>query len=372
MTRSEAGRRPGGRVAALIVGAGVVLAACGGQGASGAAPPSATSAGGPASAGSSASSAAPSGSGPASSDILEQTGSTISVPVTTVTGSSGDAKVTVQISVGGGPPATVVLDTGSAGLLIDASAVGSQVTDSGQQLDKNFVGGTVPATLAQAPVTLGGVTTSSPVGIGLLEAGSGAALFDGTSGLLGIATANGPTLSADLFSPTLQLPTPYQAGSVLDISPTGTGSWTLGPVTEPAGAVAVPLVAASGPPTTYPDGAPVYAKDVQLCWTIGSAAPACGPTDLDIGNPNTALNATTFASLNAGGDLLASGTAVQMATTQQQGLWSFTSGQTQGQDVVELAALGANTEFNTGIEYFYATTVAFDYANGRLLLAPKG
>lgn len=367
MTRSAASRWPGGRIGAIVVGAGVLLAACGGQGAS--SPSGATTAGGT-TAGTPAS--VPASGVPASSDILEQTGSTITVPVTTVTGSSGDAKVTVQISVGGGPPATVVLDTGSAGLLIDASMVGSQVVDSGQQLDKNFVGGTVPATLAQAPVTVGGVTTASPVGIGLLQAGSGAGLFDGTSGLLGIGTANGPTLNADLFSPTLQLPAPYQAGSMLDISPTGTGTWTLGPVTAPAGAVAVPLVAVSGPPTTYPDGAPAYAKDVQLCWTIGSAAPACGPTDLDIGNPNTALNSTTFAALDAGGDLLASGTGIVMGTTEKQTLWSFTSGQTQGQNVVELAALGANTEFNAGIEYFYANTVAFDYANGRLLLAPKG
>ena len=354
------------RVVVAVVAAGVVLAACAG-GSSGA-PGTGTSQ--PATGVSSGAAFAPTGS-----PDLEDTGtlsaaSTAQVPTTTVVGGNGDAQVTVQIEVGGGAPATVILDTGSSGLLIDASAVGSAVTDTGQQLDEGFVSGTVAATLGQAPVTIGGVSTTAPIGVGLVHTG-GSDIFNGYAGILGIATANGPTLNATVYTPAMQLPAPYDTGSVLDIPSSGTGTWTLGPVTPPAGATAIPFSPVAGAPTAYPDGGTVYAKDFALCWTIGTAEQACGPTDFDLGNANTALNSTTFAALGSSGDTLPAGTAIVVATPQKQPLWSFTSGNTKGQNLVELAPLGSTTEFNTGIEYFFANVLAFDYATGQLLVSPK-
>ena len=364
------------RWGAALLAAGV-LAACGGtSGTSGTSGMSGMSA---MSGGSTAPNQAPDTSSgaayaPGSSPDLEDTGTlsastTAVVPTTTVVGGNGDAQVTVQIEVGGGAPVTVILDTGSSGLLIDSSAVGSQVTDTGQQLDEGFVSGTVAATLGQAPVTIGGVTTSAPIGVGLVHSG-GSDIFNGTAGLLGIATANGPTLNATIFTPVMQLPAPYDTGSVLDIPATGTGTWTLGPVDAAAGATAIPFSAAAGAPTAYPDGATVYAKDFTLCWTIGTEQ-SCGPTDFDLGNANTALNSTTFAALGSSGDTLPAGTGIVMATPGKQQLWSFKSGDTKGQNLVELAPLGAATEFNTGIEYFFANVLAFDYATGELLINPK-
>ena len=357
--------RTGAVTIAVAVAAGVLLAACAGGSTDGGSGP-----GAPASSGASGAAFAP--VGPAD---LEDTGTlsvnaTIVVPTTTVVSADGDAQVTVQIEVGGGAPATVLLDTGSSGLLIDSSAVGSQVTDTGQQLDEGFVSGTVTATLGRAPVTIGGIGTSAPIGVGLVHSG-GEGMFNGTSGILGIASANGPALNPTVFTPVMQLPAPYDAGSTLDIPAGGAGTWTLGPVQAPAGATAIPLVPASGGPASYPGGGTVYAKDVPLCWTIGTAAPTCGPTDFDLGNANTAVNATTFADLGASGDTLPAGTAISVATTQKQPLWSFTSGDTRGQDLVEVAPLGSTTEFNTGIEYFTAHLVAFDYAGGRLLVTPR-
>lgn len=351
-----------------LLATGMVLAACSGGG---------TTSG--TSAGSGAPDAPPASSGaafaPASSPDLESTGplptgSTVVIPTTTVVGGSGDAQVTVQIEVGGGAPATVILDTGSSGLLIDASALGSQVTDTGEPIDKGFVSGTVAATLGQAPVTIGGVTTGSPIGVGLVH-GGGSAIFDGNAGILGIATANGPTLNTTVYTPVMQLPAPFNTGSVLDIPTSGAGTWTLGPVTESAGATAIPFSPAAGAPTTYPDGGTVYAKDLAICWIVGSTEPTCGPTDFDLGNANTALNSTTFAALGSAGDTLPTGTTIVMSTPQQQQLWSFTSGDTMGRNLVELAPLGNATEFNTGIEFFFANVLAFDYATGRLSITPK-
>lgn len=353
------------RVGAALLAAGVLLAACGGG----------TPGGGASTEPAPTDSSSGAAFAPTSSPDLENTGapsagSTAVVPTTTVVGSNGDAQVTVQIEVGDGAPATVILDTGSSGLLIDASAVGSAVTDTGQQLDEGFVSGTVVATLGQAPVTIGGVTTGGPIGIGLVHSG-GSDMFNGSAGILGIATANGPTLNPTVYTPVMQLPAPFDTGSVLDIPSTGAGTWTLGPVGAPAGAAAIPFSPAAGSPTSYPDGGQVYAKDFALCWTIGTAEPTCGPTDFDLGNANTALNSTTFAALGGAGDTLSAGTAITMATPQKQQLWSFTSGGTKGQNLVELAPLGSTTEFNTGIEFFFANVLAFDYATGQLLITPK-
>jgi hypothetical protein len=357
-----------------LAGLSLLLAACGASGGGSTASPTASPTPSP-----TASSTAATSSGaafaPTGSPDLENTGtpsagSTVVVPTSTVVGGNGDAQVTVQIEVGGGPPATVILDTGSSGLLIDASSVGPTVTDTGQQLAEDFVSGTVAATLGRAPVTIGGVTTSAPIGIGLVHSG-GAGMFNGKAGILGIATANGPTLDATVYTPVMQLPAPYDTGSVLDIPTSGGGTWTLGPVDEPAGATAIPFSPATGGPTSYPDGGTVYAKDLNLCWTVGSAQPTCGPTDFDLGNANTALNSTSFADLGSAGQTLPAGTDIVMATAHQQPLWSFTAGSTRGQNLVELAPLGSTTEFNTGIEFFFANLLAFDYAGGRLLIAPR-
>ncbi len=358
------------RLGAAVVAA-CVVAACGG------AASSTTGSSGSAAAGSSP--AATSGTA-GSPEVLEDTGTpasggaggtTITVPLTTATRSDGSSYVAVQIVVGGGPPATVQLDTGSSGLLINSSAVGSQVTDTGQQLNEGFVSGDVSATLAQAPVTIGGVTTGGPIGVGLLHSTGSGDPFSGTDGVLGIATANGPTLDATLFTPVMQLPAPYDSGSVLDVGSGGSGTWTLGPVSEPAGAVSLPLVPVTDSPTTYPNGSPAFAKDLVLCWTIGSAGSTCGPTDFDLGNWTPALNSTTFASLGAQGEKLPAGTDITMADQQDQTLWAFTTGQTPAENLVELAPLGSATEFNTGIGYFFDNVLAFDYANSRLLVAPK-
>ena len=356
----------GFRVGASILAAAALLAACGGSQVSS----SSSIATDPAA---SSTVVSPPGSNAGSSAATTQpTGSAVAVPVSTVPGrNGGDSIVTVAISVGGGAPVTVQLDTGSSGLLIDSTAVGSQVTDTGQQLNEGFVSGTVAATLAQAPVTIGGATTPSPIGIGLVQVGSGESPFGDTKGLLGIASANGPTLDTTLFSPSLQLPAPYDAGSVLDIAQTGTGTWTLGPVPEPAGAVALPFNAATGAPSSYPNGAAGFAKDLTLCWTIGSSGTFCGPTDFDLGNPTWALNSTTFASLGSSGSTLPAGTGITMTTPDKQPLTSFTTGQTPGQNLVVLAALGSATEFNTGIGYFFQNVIAFDYPNSRVLISTK-
>ncbi|MBM9467944.1 pepsin/retropepsin-like aspartic protease family protein [Nakamurella leprariae] len=316
----------------------------------------------------------PSTTSPASASSTVPSGPTLVVPVYTQPGDSGaDSIVVVDISVAGGDPVPVQLDTGSTGLVLNASAAGGALTDTGQAVSIPYVSGTVNGTLAQGVVTIGGVDTTAPVDLTVVPSGGTSPFATGTEGILGIATANGPELaSGQPYSPSLQLPSQYAGGSTLQIAASGAGSWTLGPVADPAGAAQIALEPVTGGMETYPSGNRVWAKDVQLCWTIGSEPQQCGPTDLDLGNGTTAINSTTFARLDAGGGTVAAGQPVTMTGPEQQSLWSFTTGTGSGEQDLKLAALGSATEFNTGIEYFVGRTIAWDYAGGRLLITEQG
>lgn len=300
---------------------------------------------------------------------LAATGAALPVPLTTTTSGSHDI-VTVSITVGGGDPFTVMLDTGSSGLLVDSSVVGSQVSATGGPFTQNYASGPVSGSLGTAVVGIGGVSTAQPITVGLIDPSSaGSAFPTGTHGILGVATGGGNT--PQLLAPNLQLPAPYAAGSTLQVGATdgAAGTWTLGPVSAPAGATAVPLVASDAGSST-PAGYPAFAKDVTLCWTIGSQANTCGATDLDTGNDTPALNATTYSSLGALHTVLPSGQPITMAPPDGAPLWSFTTGSTTGVDAVKLSSLGSDTQFNTGLPFFLGRTVAWNYASGQLLIGP--
>lgn len=300
------------------------------------------------------------------------TGSPVSVPITTYSLSGSALAVSVEISVGGGDPVPVTLDTGSAGLLIDSSAVGSQVSATGGPFTQNYASGGVSGSLGTAVVGIGATGTAEPVTIGLVDpSGASSAFPPGTRGILGVATTG--TSSAGLLSPSLQLPAPYNAGSTLQVGSTAgaIGTWTLGPVTAPAGSTSVPLVAQS-PSGPTPAGYPAFAKDVTLCWTVGSQPTSCAPTDLDTGNDTPALNATTFSGYGPVHTVIPSGLAVTIAPPNAAPLWSFTTGSTVGADAVKLSALGDQTQFNTGLPFFFGRTVAWNYAGGQLLIGPTG
>lgn len=309
------------------------------------------------------------GSGGASdAGILAATGSAATVPITTTSDGSHNY-VSVQVSVGGGDPVPVMLDTGSAGLLIDASVAGAQTSATGGPFTQNYASGPVSGSLGSAVVTIGEISTPEPITVGLVDPSSaGTAFVSGTKGILGVATTNNSGQS--MLAPNLQMAPPYDAGSTLQVAGTAgaVGSWSLGPVTTPPGATSIPLVAQAPGSSATPAGFPAFAKDVDLCWTIGTQPTSCAPTDLDTGNDTPALNATTYSTLGAVHTVLPSGQTITVAPPDSSPLWSFTSGQTVGTDAVKLASLGSSTQFNTGLPFFYGRTVAWNYAGGQLLI----
>ena len=355
--------RPVLALAALAPG---LLAACGGAGdhvdssaMEGSAAPAATS----------ATAVAPPAPSTTGGTTAPAAGASIAVPVTTEWVTDTDPRVVVQISVGGGSLVPVILDTGSSGLVLDQSAAGPDVTPDpdGATFTEDYVNSSASGTVATAIVSINGmVSTAAPIEVGLVDTNGDLSMFSGTRGIMGIGAELDGDSSTTRFAPQLQLPAPYDQGSTLAVSQSGPGTWTLGPVPAVPGAVSVPLQPATAP-ATYPDGAPAFAKDVQLCWTIGNVVNTCGTTDLDTGAPRGMVDTTVYPGVQSGSAVPA-GQPVAVSTPDGQALWSFTTGTTPGQDELVVDSLGSTTTFNTGLAFLFGRTVAFDYAGARLLI----
>ncbi|TKV58764.1 hypothetical protein FDO65_14715 [Nakamurella flava] len=314
------------------------------------------------------------GSALSTASAMAATGSPLSVPFSTIT-VDGTPKITVTVSIGGGDPVPVVLDTGSSGLIVASSAVGPETTSDGTPFTTTFTGGTVQGTVESATVAIGGVSTANPIAIVVADtSGSTTDFFsNGTQGIMGISSANGATFAGQsIFAPNLQLPAPYNAGFALQIGADSppTGTWTLGPAAVPAGAVTATLTPIE-PGGSPPPGYPGFAKSPSLCWTVGGAAQNCGVTDLDIGESAPGLNISTFGSLAFDGKpYLAPGQTVTVAGPTGPPLWSFATGLTKGKDLVQLVQLGPVAQYNTGLPFFYGRTVTWDYTGGQVSIGP--
>lgn len=292
---------------------------------------------------------------------------TVSVPLQSTT-DSGAPRLEVEISVGGGAPFTVVLDTGSTGLFVSKSAVGSATTATGQSYTEDYVSSKLTSELATATVSIGGASTSSPMTLGLIESDDMGGIFGNAQGIMGVAPAEGAAAQAGLLSPFVQLAAPYDQGFTVDLTGGSTGTLTLGAPSPASGTISTPLTPLPSAPAAMPD-AKLWAKDVDLCWTIATLAQACGPTDLDTGAPSLLLNSAVVTGVPAGSNgVLDAGQSIAIATPAGASLWSLQTGTTAGVDLATLDALGSETSYNTGIAFFTNHVVAFDWATGQLLV----
>jgi hypothetical protein len=303
----------------------------------------------------------------------------VTVPIATQQvgqGTNTESSVVVRISVGGGKTVPVQLDTGSSGLLILSSAVGRQVRSTGERVGVPYLHDTVQGTLYKGPVVIGGLSTPSSTGVVVMSASANPTMAskfrsNGVVGVLGIAVANGSALSTIWYSPLLQLPAFYRQSFSLKVSAHGAGTLTIGPtpsVDNAAGTVAAPMTPAV--PNRYPNGAPGYQKDANLCWSFAGGSPNCGETDMDIGTAAPIFDPTAVGNApitdNA---LITPGTTVAATTPGGRPVWSYTAGTTAATNVTPLLAQGY-TQFNTGINFFFSHTVTYDVAKGEFLFGP--
>jgi hypothetical protein len=308
----------------------------------------------------------------------------------------------VRVSIGGGAPVPVLLDTGSTGLNILAGSFpkSSRVWPMGDEFTETWGGGAVTrGRRALANVSIGGVATTAPVIIGMVEssgcAGGGSTCLPWLghaklAGILGIRLASGTVAG----NPLLSLPAPYNHSWRIALSglsgtlelgapvpPNPVASFTTGAVSEPLGeTTSVPgQTPAPTPPAdptassmsalAQPSSSPLAnAADLPtLCWQVAAGAKrTCVPTVFDTGSTDSALFSSSAAPpLQA----LPSGVPVTgwSSATDTAPLWSFTSGSSASEDLALTNGPGLAL-MDTGISAFYSFDFTYDAAHARMYL----
>jgi hypothetical protein len=303
---------------------------------------------------------------------------TASVPLTLARSATGFSCAVASVTVGGGPPVRVVVDTGAPGLTVVSTALGPDARPTGRQGRAGFVGSSFPVTLVRARVGIGGVggptVLSTPRPVLLHSTPAALHLCGGAEGNLGIGAGNpGPGAPPPMESPLVQLPAPLSDGFTLSLTG-GTGTLTAGKPAVSARAVVLPLPTENG---HYPDGRQAYQRDPTLCWTVGPQH-GCGPTNVDSGFSFPAvrpdlLPGAGYPAVPSGrvGPVLPAGTEVTVTSPQGQVVESFRTAAQPREQQLRLTGLFGGTRANTGIGIFQTGSVADDLTTGQLIITPR-
>jgi Protein of unknown function (DUF3443) len=298
-------------------------------------------------------------------------------------GSQGGASPIVEVRVGASQPVPVILDTGSSGLHIFASAVnttpGGGVSITSQNSNITYAGGhRFTGVLASAVVTIGSQATGGPVPFSLVNsarciaskptcpAAGGVSGFEakkGADGILGIGVQSSP---GPVTSPILAMPGTLGQSWSVHLSGT-TGTLVLGAQAPPS-ALTVAVFQMKSLGTT---GGRALWNDSALpfCTTV-SAIQACTPGLFDTGTPSFQVSGPVLAqvpTVSASGQVQ-SGLPVTVA---QKGaatpFWTFNTGISKSQDLVRVESdLGPFV--NTGVQAYYDFTVHYDDVQGTVSL----
>jgi hypothetical protein len=320
------------------------------------------------------------------------------LPIQFATFADGYRKPTVMVSVGGGSAVPVLIDTGSTGLRILASAAGKTgVTSSSTSLTQSFADGTeYTGTLATTPATIGGLTTPAPIDLMLIDTvgcvggGTGCptptnqALVtdDKVYGTLGVSLAPPSGCASPIYSPLLQLPG-GSSGYTISSGATS-GSVVLGNTPSSPSAVPIAIDSASFTRTaagscssecsspTYPNGSrPWDTSTAQLCWSVSGGSPVCGRTTFDTGSEDAGIATASFPGVPTSGSALESGLSLVLtAPGSSRALWSLTTGTTPGTNRVSISSPASYLVGTTGSAFYFSGAVTFDAENGRLLITP--
>jgi hypothetical protein len=306
-----------------------------------------------------------------------------SVPLTLGrAGHIGAVRPVVMVSVGGGLSVPVLLDTGSSGLRILASAVGPDARPTGTATHAvHYSAVTLQCNSVRASVTLGGgpggtgVTTQGPILVDTIAPSTDPATVarfssnSGVRGILGIAPSVHHQAAELPSSPLPQLPAPLSQGYTLRLPSRlggAPGALLLGRPSPAPGTITVAMTRAPG---TFPDGRPAYAKDVNLCWAVGQVR-ACGATNLDTGTDVAEIASTALTGAPQQRSEVPAGIPVVMSTPSGAALWSVTAAPTPATSRVKYSAQFPPTQFNSGIDLFLAHTVGWDLVTGQVLITP--
>ncbi len=299
------------------------------------------------------------------------------IPITMVTLPNGDQVATVQVSIDGSTPITVLVDTGSVGLRVVTGAIPDADWTIGTTTSMVTYGSGVIATgvIATGTVTIGGLATTSAIAVQDITAvscttdkpncpakGMAAAAFRFSGqfpGILGV----GLRATTEIASPLKAIGAHQQYTLSLPV---------LG---GPTGLIAID-----------PDATALARFTTQVALTVKGAGfddtlvPVCVNALcvgglIDSGNPTTRVVAQNAADdmklgVAAGATQIPAGTAVAIAI-DTTATWMFTVGATPvaGKDLVDIG--DATVTNNLGIAPFHQFDMFYDYAHGTIGFAPK-
>ena len=306
------------------------------------------------------------------------------VPVSVLDGQGTPegARPTVEVRVGNGNPVPVLLDTGSSGLHIFDTAVGtgpgSGVTLTSQPADITYSGGhRFIGVVANAVVTIGSTATKLAVPFAYVEqafciasqptcpASGGIPGYEqsGTYGILGIGTQSS---GGGITSPILGMRGALGKKWSLHLSGT-TGALTLGAHLHARRSIATIQMTQTGSSagrTLWDD------SSLPLCVSVGPTS-ECVPGLFDSGTYTMQISGPALdqAPTTLGTDQVEAGTPVAVALGGGAApFWTFAAGTTKSEDLLTVKT-DRGPFVNTGVQAFYDFTITYDDATGRILLS---
>ncbi len=299
------------------------------------------------------------------------------VPLTTdfATGSFG--RPVVDVSVGGSKPIQVLLDTGSIGLRIDASALSSAggIARSSRRTSITFGdGSSFSGTVGKAIVHIGGQSTTAPVSFEIVDkirCGQAPQCISGLdgasiSGIMGIGLGG---LSQTLPNPLSALTPPYSQRWELSVgvseTPTTSGELILG--ARPPHATTVihlRLLGETGPSRFWSD----Y---FVACWSVAGHQ-GVYPTLLDSGSTQAQIYSNSLHNLTIQGSAPAQmryNVPISISGCRAHApILSFSTD--PALNPVEVARSPYRTTVGVlGVQVFYANSVTYDAVKGLISLS---
>lgn len=289
--------------------------------------------------------------------------------------------LTVDVAVAGGPVVPLLVDTGSPGLRIFSDQVGADglVTSATESTATYIDGTTLTGVEAQAPVSIGNVSTAGPITIQLINSvtcedaqpdcvGSGGierfASDQSFAGILGIGLMEAP-----VYSPLMQLaggpPSTFSIRTTPESS-SGTLTFNLTP-TNPAAAYSMP----AWPEPRLPNNVPAWSSnEAKACWAFAAAAPQCLTTSFDSGSPFI-LATTIVPGAPSVGNVAAGVKLLLFPDQKTEPVWVVMAGSAPGVNQMSInTPTNGGSAVNTGLAVFSNLSVTFDISRGQILLSP--
>jgi len=298
----------------------------------------------------------------------------IDIPVPTVAAPGREGMNGVmEITVGRSAPFLVMVDTGSVGLRVFPGAWGPQprgVSLTKESMTTSSAGTNLKGFLGKASMTIGGVTTTRPIGFQYVN--SSAPIVRGWAakrvyGIIGIGTGR------------------YQLSNPLSALPGEAGArWSLhlggNPITRQSGMGHLILGAAEPEdadasfalPPLGPNGYGALLWDDHKapgCWTFGRTRVQCIDTWFDSGFHPMRVKGAVFSRVPVtAAKQVRAGTSVSLADAGSAfNFWEFRAGRTDSWNKVRLVSDG-RAAINTGNAPYFKYVVTYDVVRGLISL----